>query len=217
MGLLRWRIGTDLDGEERRTELELRPAPEASAEELQAAAGRLERWQARYGQALNTGSGPGSATPPATAGRSAPLSASGGGAASAPRGGEPALSARLSIKFGTPLRGFGYAEEQPSTTTNALEVRNACQRTGVTRADAAGATSQLAAPNGQKQQSPRGPRRGRSSRLRRSSASGAGSVGRAVRTWCGIRRRSSHGSKAREAQRRPVLDAIAAQAAAAGA
>ena len=34
MGLLRWRIGTDLDGEERRTELELRPAPELSAEEL---------------------------------------------------------------------------------------------------------------------------------------------------------------------------------------
>ena len=49
MGLLRWRIGTDLDGEERRTELELRPAPEVSAEELQAAARHLERWQARYG------------------------------------------------------------------------------------------------------------------------------------------------------------------------
>ena len=39
MGLLRWRIGTDLDGEERRTELELRPAPDVSAEELNAAAG----------------------------------------------------------------------------------------------------------------------------------------------------------------------------------
>ena len=38
MGLLRWRVGHDLDGEERRTELELRPAPEVSAEELQAAA-----------------------------------------------------------------------------------------------------------------------------------------------------------------------------------
>ena len=41
MGLLRWRVGTDLDGEERRTELELRPAPDVSAEELQAAAERL--------------------------------------------------------------------------------------------------------------------------------------------------------------------------------
>ena len=38
MGLLRWRIGTDLDGEERRTELELLPAPELSVEELDAAA-----------------------------------------------------------------------------------------------------------------------------------------------------------------------------------
>ena len=56
MGLLRWRIGTNPDGEERRTELELRPAPDASTEELQAAAHHLERWQARYGLALNTGS-----------------------------------------------------------------------------------------------------------------------------------------------------------------
>ena len=31
MGLLRWRIGTDLDGEERRTELELRPTRPTSA------------------------------------------------------------------------------------------------------------------------------------------------------------------------------------------
>jgi hypothetical protein len=56
MGLLRWRIGTNPDGEERRTELELRPAPDASAEELQAAARHMEYWQARYGLALNTGS-----------------------------------------------------------------------------------------------------------------------------------------------------------------
>ena len=47
MGLLRWRIGHDLDGEERRTELELLPAPEVTAEELQAAARQLERWQAQ--------------------------------------------------------------------------------------------------------------------------------------------------------------------------
>jgi hypothetical protein len=59
MGLLRWRIGTNPDGEERRTELELRPAPDASAEELHAAARHLERWQARYGLALNTGSSTG--------------------------------------------------------------------------------------------------------------------------------------------------------------
>ena len=73
MGLLRWRIGTDLDGEERRTELELRPAPDVSAEEMQAAAGRLECWQARYGPALNTGSKTGIRN---AAGHGRPLSAS---------------------------------------------------------------------------------------------------------------------------------------------
>ncbi len=57
MGLLRWRIGTDLDGEERRTELELLTAPELSADELKAAVGQLQRWQARHGASLCTGSG----------------------------------------------------------------------------------------------------------------------------------------------------------------
>src|SRR5918997_2511398 len=56
MGLLRWRIGVDIDGEDARTELELRAAPDVTDEELAAAAARLERWQARYGAALNTGS-----------------------------------------------------------------------------------------------------------------------------------------------------------------
>jgi hypothetical protein len=74
MGLLRWRVGTDFDGEERRTELELRPAPKVSVEELQAAAGRLERWQTRYGPALNTGSRTGIRN---AAGHGRPLSAGG--------------------------------------------------------------------------------------------------------------------------------------------
>jgi hypothetical protein len=56
MGLLRWRIGVDVDGEDARTELELRPAPDITDDELAAAAAALERWQARYGAALNTGS-----------------------------------------------------------------------------------------------------------------------------------------------------------------
>ena len=59
MGLLRWRVGVDLDGEERRTEIELRSPPGVTVEELQAAAVTLGRWQARYGQALNTGSSTG--------------------------------------------------------------------------------------------------------------------------------------------------------------
>src|SRR5918997_119171 len=56
MGLLRWRIGVDVDGEDARTELELRPAPDITDEELAAAEAALARWQARYGPALNTGS-----------------------------------------------------------------------------------------------------------------------------------------------------------------
>lgn len=59
MGLLSWRVGVDVDGEDARTELELRPTPEVTDDELAAAAARLERWQARYGAALNTGSSTG--------------------------------------------------------------------------------------------------------------------------------------------------------------
>jgi len=56
MGLLAWRVGIDADGEDARTELELRPAPDVSADELAAARTRLTRWRRRYGPALNTGS-----------------------------------------------------------------------------------------------------------------------------------------------------------------
>lgn len=56
MGLLTWRVGIDADGEDARTELELRPPPDVSADELAAAHTRLTRWRQRYGPALNTGS-----------------------------------------------------------------------------------------------------------------------------------------------------------------
>ncbi|MGP0034020.1 MAG: hypothetical protein ACLP4R_05515, partial [Solirubrobacteraceae bacterium] len=56
MGLIECRIGHDLDGEERRTEIELKPAPQVDPRELAAAAATLARWQNRYGPALNTGS-----------------------------------------------------------------------------------------------------------------------------------------------------------------
>ena len=56
MGLIDCRIGHDLDGEERRTEIELKPAPQVAPQELAAAAATLARWQNRYGPALNTGS-----------------------------------------------------------------------------------------------------------------------------------------------------------------
>src|SRR5436305_5396150 len=56
MGLLDWRIGTDDDGEERRTELVLRPVPELMPDELAAAAARLTHWENDRGPLLNTGS-----------------------------------------------------------------------------------------------------------------------------------------------------------------
>jgi hypothetical protein len=59
MGLLRWRAGVDVDGEEARTEIELQAAPDVSAEELHAARAQLRRWESRYGRALNTGSSTG--------------------------------------------------------------------------------------------------------------------------------------------------------------
>jgi hypothetical protein len=73
MGLLRWRIGVDVDGEDARTELELRAAPDVTDDELAAAAARLERWQVRYGSALNTGSRTGVRN---AAGHARPLTAS---------------------------------------------------------------------------------------------------------------------------------------------
>jgi hypothetical protein len=72
-GLLRWRIGVDVDGEDARTELELRPAPDITVEERAAATAALARWQARYGPALNTGSTTGIRN---AAGHARPLSVS---------------------------------------------------------------------------------------------------------------------------------------------
>ena len=56
MGLLDWRIGIDDAGEERRTDLVLRPVPELMPDELTAATARLALWEERYGSLLNTGS-----------------------------------------------------------------------------------------------------------------------------------------------------------------
>jgi hypothetical protein len=59
MGLLRWRIGVDEHGEERRTELELHPVPELTNIEREAAETQLQRWKDRYGPGLDTGSSTG--------------------------------------------------------------------------------------------------------------------------------------------------------------
>jgi len=55
-GLVQWRVGVDEDLQERRTELQLLPVPELLADELTAAAARLQRWETRYGEDLDTSS-----------------------------------------------------------------------------------------------------------------------------------------------------------------
>lgn len=59
MGLLRWEAGLDVDGEEARTEIRLLTAPDVSVEQLAAARAQLCRWRRKYGRELNTGSSTG--------------------------------------------------------------------------------------------------------------------------------------------------------------
>jgi len=210
MGLLRWRIGTDLDGEERRTELELRSAPQVSAEELQAAARHLQAWQARYGPALNTGSKTGIRN---AAGHGRPLSAAERQRRGRQRGRAVAAGRcrRGSQSNSTPPFGASATPKNNDTTTEALEVRSALQRTGVTRTDPAGATSQPAAPAGLKTAVTEGSGAGPVEQPARSSASGADPpAGGQDVVWdpAAVVARVA----ARETQRRPVLDAIATQA-----
>ena len=136
MGLLRWQIGLDLDGEERRTEIALRDAPPVSVEELQAAAVVLARWQARYGPALNTGSKTGIRN---AAGHGRPLSA----AERQRRGCKHARHAAARRR----VRGNQSNSAPPSGTSatrqnisseppKPLLETNVCHRTGVTRVHA---------------------------------------------------------------------------------
>jgi hypothetical protein len=213
MGLLRWRIGTDPDGEERRTELELQPAPDVSAEELQAAARCLERWQARYGPALNTGSKTGIRN---AAGHGRPLSAS----ERQRRGCQRARTAASSRQRGDgsksnsapPFGAPATPENNTLVIANLPELPSACQRTGVTRANAPAASSDSTALKTPKTT-------GGEEGERVVAGEGAGSLEGAVSS---SQRAGGSGWDpgaivarviAREAQRRPVLEAIAGQAA----
>jgi hypothetical protein len=209
MGLLRWRIGTDLEGEERRTELELRPPPELSVEELEAAAHKLERWQARYGQALNTGSRTGIRN---AAGHGRPLSAS-------ERQRRGCQHARAAAASRARDRGHSSNSTPPSgappenTTLNesASELREASQRTGAHTHNA---------------QIPEADTRAETPKTAGTEENGGGSRSAPMSSEVAVG--SSEPAKApvfdveailarvrkREAQRRPVLESIAAQAAA---
>jgi hypothetical protein len=142
MGLLRWRIGIDADGEDARTELELRPAPGVTDEEFAAAAARLERWQVRYGAALNTGSTTGIRNA-ALHGR--PLSVSERQRRAITRGRACARSRRESSNSNSAPR---FATPTPSENSalaphaNTSKIRSACgDKTGVTRVRATAGTN----------------------------------------------------------------------------
>jgi hypothetical protein len=211
MGLLRWRIGTDLDGEERRTELELHSAPEVSAEELEAAARHLECWQARYGLALNTGSRTGIRN---AAGHGRPLSASerqrrgcqrARAAAASPQQCRGGSQSNSTPPFGAPAT----PENNLSVNTNASEPRDACQRTGVTRASAPAVSSLGAALHGVETA---GSEEGAGRLAERGSAAVEGAVGSLAGGDGWDPEAIIARVRERELQRRPVLEAIAGQA-----
>ncbi len=213
MGLLRWRIGTDTDGEERRTELELQDPPEVSVEELQAAARQMKYWQARYGAALNTGSKTGIRN---AAGHGRPLSASERQRRGCRRARVAAASRRVGggsqSNSAPPFGALATPENDLAVNTNVSDLREVCQRTSVTRASAPAVSSASAALGGVETV---GGGEGEAQLAEGGSAGVEGAVGSCVVAggdgWdpeALVAR-----VRAREEQRRLVLDAIACQAA----
>ena len=129
MGLLRWRIGVDSDGEDARTELELRAAPDITADERAAATAALQRWQARYGPALNTGSTTGIRN---AAGHARPLSASERQRRGIARTRQHARARETSSTNSAPRFAASTTSTNNQTlSTNPATLRNACGiRTG---------------------------------------------------------------------------------------
>lgn len=196
MGLLSWRVGVDELGEERRTEIVLLPVPEILPVELEEAAGRMARWEARYGRELDTGSRTGIR---GVRRASAPLSASErqrrGCArtrdrAARRRGGVESSKSNSDPPCGTeaPPQNNGLFHENGDTG------RTLCERTGVTRVDAPAAPSPSAAVVG-----------GQTAGIEDGGAVGGGGLGIDVQAL--VARVCK-----RQVEREPVLEAIAAQA-----
>jgi hypothetical protein len=125
-GLVRWRIGVDVDGEDARTELELRPAPDITVEERAAATAALARWQARYGPALNTGSTTGISN---AAGHARPLSVSQRQRRGIARSRERGDHVRATSKTNSaPPFGASATPKNSSSvfSANHVEIRSAC-------------------------------------------------------------------------------------------
>ncbi|MGO9958774.1 MAG: hypothetical protein ACLP50_22895 [Solirubrobacteraceae bacterium] len=211
MGLLRWRVGLDLDGEERRTELELQDPPAVSAEELQAAASVLARWQARYGAALNTGSRTGVRN---AAGHGRPLSASerqrrGARHARAAAASRPRCDQKSNST--PPFGASATPQREQLDDRNVSGIRNACQRTRVTRTNVSQPPSESAAPERAVKDRTPGIEE---SRVEGSLASVGGAVGvpEVVGGAVWDPEALIARVKAREALRAPLLAAIAADA-----
>ena len=134
MGLIDCRIGHDLDGEERRTEIELKPAPRVAPQELAAAAATLARWQNRYGPPLNTGSRTGIRN---AAGHGRPLTASERQRRGCHHARQAAASrrSRSSGSNSPPPSGASAALRKGSLSDNSkpLSDPSGSSRTGVTR------------------------------------------------------------------------------------
>jgi hypothetical protein len=196
MGLLRWRVGVDELGEERRTELELLPVPEILSDELEEAAGRMARWETRYGRELDTGSRTGVR---GVRRASAPLSAAErqrrGCAQSRDRAARRRGHAEGSKSNSDPPCGAEATPQNNSFSSEGVDpARNVCKRTGVTRANAPAPLGGSAAVKG-----------GETAGIEDGGSVGGGGLGIDVQALVARVRK-------RQAEREPVLEAIAAQA-----
>src|SRR5436305_1212225 len=123
---------TDDDGEERRTELVLRPVPELMPDELAAAAARLTHWENDRGPLLNTGSQTGIVDAPVLAAPLAPAERRHRAITRAKRRRE---ARHLTSKHNcAPPFGAGPPAQHGSSTAHLAEDDNACvPRSRVTR------------------------------------------------------------------------------------
>ncbi|HEX8158039.1 MAG TPA: hypothetical protein VF526_11700 [Solirubrobacteraceae bacterium] len=150
MGLLAWRVGVDVDGEDARTELQLREPAQVSVQELADAAAQLKRWQARYGPALNTGSSTGIRN---AARHGRPLSASERQRRAIARTRARASSRRVASFTNSDPHCVASAtpKNNPESSAPPPKTPDACgAKTGVTRARATAAISASSAVNAPK-------------------------------------------------------------------
>jgi hypothetical protein len=204
-GLLRWRIGLDEDLEERRTELELQPIPELKPHELATAQDRLERWEARYGPELNTPSPSGIADVKRQA---RPLSAperQRRGCAHARRAACSRRGSRARSILDPPS-GAPPTSENNTPVVPSSHVPEPCDasggRTGVTRARELGSATAPTAPNG---------RRTAAAKQKPQPAGDHEGSAEPEHRWRELVEQLSERVAAREAERAPVLAAVAEQ------